>query len=147
MVVCPWPFLAAPVQAPSPPKLVSKPRNFVSILFDSVESSVNLSQPLAPVKYRPVITTSATVPAPAFAMIGKIINVAVNNELEAIAHAVVSKDVVVYEEVVVSSGEQRGLHMQLGDSIIGGTASDIRDTDLALGSPIQGSPPQTTSNF
>ncbi|KAI5334846.1 hypothetical protein L3X38_024979 [Prunus dulcis] len=65
-------------------------------------------------------------------MIGKIINVAVNNELEAIAHAVVSKDVVVYEEVVVSSGEQRGLHMQLGDSIIGGTASDIRDTDLAL---------------
>ncbi|KAL6284506.1 hypothetical protein ACE6H2_015435 [Prunus campanulata] len=80
-------------------------------------------------------------------MAGKMINVAVNNELEAIAHAIVSKDVVVYEDVVVSSGEQRGLHMQSGDSNIGGTASKVRDIDLALGSPIQGSPPQTTSNF
>lgn len=47
--ICPWAFLATPIQPSTTLQMAPKARTFASILSDSVESSINLSQLPAPV--------------------------------------------------------------------------------------------------
>lgn len=52
MTICPWSFLATLEKVPSPPNPVSKAWTCASILSDSVESTVHLSQLPAPLVCR-----------------------------------------------------------------------------------------------